>query len=515
MGIDKKNKLWNPCGMSKTYRDWNPLQPYLLPPSPQEWLAKDHLAYFLVDVVCELDLRVVEARYENKDARGTRPYDPRMMTALLIYGYCIGKPSSRQLERATYEDVAVRVIVGDNHPDHSRISEFRRVNLKELAALFVQVLQLCQRAGLVKLGCVALDGTKVKADASKHKAMSYGRMHKTEAELEAEVKCLLAEAEQVDRDEDTRYGKNRRGDELPDELRRRQDRLAAIRKAKRELEAEAAAARARQLAEQEKESESRADREPPGEKRNRMKARADVAKRKGHRARQGARRKAGEAGMVEPDTEPPNPDRLPSHQVPSNKDGEPTDKAQRNFTDPDSRIMKRDGTYLQGYNSQAAVDAEHQIIVAQAVTNQAPDQEHLRPMLRQLEDNCHAMPAKLLADAGYWSEHNYDYCRHRGIDSYIAADRLQHGETPPAVRGPIPKDLDAKGLMRRKLRTRKGRATYARRKVIVEPVFGQIKRRFGRDRFSMRGLDKVRGEWALLCLSHNLLKLFRAQPVPC
>lgn len=482
-------------------------QKLLLPPDLQDWLPDDHLARFILEVVDELDLGEIYEPYRRKDARGRAAYHPKMMVALLIYAYCVGRPSSRKIERATYEDVPFRVIAGDQHPDHDTIATFRREHLAALSGLFFQVLRLCQRAGLVKLGHVALDGTKIEANASKRKAMSYGRMSKAERELEAEVARLLAEAEQADQAEDARYGKGRRGDELPDELARREDRLKRIREVKAELEAEAAAARARVLEErraQDPRDDDPSDDDPPRGARL-AKRREEKAK----QAREKAQAKAEEAGCPAPDLAPRDPDALPSHQVEHDRDGDPTDRAQRNFVDPDSRIMKSNGAYVQGYNAQIAVDEAHQVIVAEAVTNQAPDQEHLRPMLGRIEQALGVGPEHLSVDAGYWSEANADYCEGRGIDAYIATGRLKHGESLPPIRGRPPKDLDAKGRMQRKVRTKKGRAIYARRKAIVEPVIGQTKGR-GFRRFSLRGLDKVRGEHTLISTTHNLLKLFRS-----
>ena len=447
----------------KVFREWDPRQEWLLPPSPQEWLPGDHLVYCVLDVVEQLDLRGIEGYYQQRDARGEKAYHPRMMVALLLYGYATGVVSSRRLERATWEDVPTRVLAGGQHPDHTRIAEFRRRHLKELAGLFVQVLRICQKAGVVALGHVALDGTKVRANASKHKAMSYGRMVKSEQELMAEVAALLERAERVDAEEDARYGVGVRGDELPEALRRREERLARLRQAKAELEAEAAAVRAAE--EQGKGSE------PP----------------------------AGSAA---------GGDGLPRHRVRPTKEGRPPAKAQRNFTDPDSRIMKHQGAYLQGYNGQLVVDAAHQVIVAQALTNQAADGEHLEPMLELVEAGTGARPKRLSADAGYWSERNVAVCTKRGIDAFIAPGRLKHGEVPPAARGRPPKDLGAKGRMWRKLRTKQGRAVHAKRKGIVEPVIGQIKGR-GFWRLLLRGLDKARGEWALITTGHNLLKYYR------
>jgi transposase len=435
----------------------------LLPPSPMDWLPEGHLARFILDLVKELDLGRIYARYE-RDLRGFPPYHPQMMVALLLYGYCVGVPSSRKIERKTYEDVAFRVIAGEEHPDHSRINEFRRVHLEALSGLFVQVLRLCQKAGLVKLGKVALDGTKMKANASKHKAMSYQRMGEEEKRLRARVSELLAEAEKVDAKEDAEFGVGRRGDELPEELQRAETRLKRIREAKKALEAEA-----RQQHEEAKNAKDHDDPPPPP-------------------------------------TETP----LSKHKIPTTDEGKPTPKAQRNFTDPESRIMKTGDGYVQGYNCQAMVDAEHQVIVAQAVTNQPPDAEHLVPMLVQTVANCGAKPEKLLADAGYYSEANACEAEKWNVDPYIATGRQRRSEPPPQVLGRPPADLTNKQQMARKLATKDGAAVYARRKVIVEPVFGQTKEARGFRRFLLRGLAKVRHEWSLISLTHNILKLYVA-----
>jgi len=497
--------------MSKNYRRWTPTQAHLLPLNPMDWLPEDHLSYFLLDLTESLDLKRIEAKYQRKDGRGTRPYHPRMMTALLLYGYCVGMASSRRLEKATYEDIAVRAIVGENHPDHSRISEFRRKNLEELSGLFLQVLRLCQKAGLVRLGHVSLDGTKVKANASKHKAMSYGRMLKNEQELSNEIEQLLTQAEHLDQQEDTRFGAGRRGDELPEELRRREQRLEKIQEARKELEAEAAAERARELSEQQRNAEKHAAEEPDKGKRHRMEGRANLTRRKKEAAQEKARAKAREVGNNgELDLESRDPHEPPRHRVPTDKDGNPTDKAQRNFTDPESRIMKHNGAFQQGFNGQAIADGDSQVIVAADLTNQAPDPEHLRPMLGMLRENCGGLPERFSADAGYWSEANMAYCEGESLDAYIPPGRLKHGEAQPPVYGPLPKDEDIKGRMRRKLHTEEGKAIYARRKAIIEPVFGQIKQRL-HHRFLLRSLNKARSEWLLYCLTHNLLKLHRAQ----
>lgn len=450
--------------MSKTFRPYAPEQSELLPSSPREWLPSDHVAYFILDVVKELDLSALMGRYE-KELRGYPPYHPRMMVALLLYAYCVGVASSRRIERRTHEDIAFRIIAAGQHPDHTVISEFRRKHLDLLSALFTQVLALCGKAGLIKLGHVALDGTKLKANASKHKAMSYERLKEQEQQLAQKVAELLKEAEEADATEDKLYGKNKHGDELPEELKRAETRLTRIREAKAALEEEAKAARERQ----------------------------DAEKKKG-------------------DDEPPSsgPTPLPSHQVQSEADGTPKPKAQRNFTDPESRIQKTKDGFVQGYNAQAAVDEEHQIIVAQALTNQPPDVEHFAPMMEQVIENCGTSPAVATADAGYFSEENLIRAAELGVDVYIATGRLKHGEAQPPARGRAPEGMTPKQWMSRRLRTKGGHAVYARRKAIVEPVFGQTKHARGLRQLLLRGLAKARGEWSLICTTHNLLKLYRA-----
>ncbi|SEN38838.1 Transposase [Stigmatella aurantiaca] len=452
--------------MSKVYRPYQPEQSELLPPSPREWLPEEHLAYFILDTVKELELRPLLEKYE-RELRGYPPYHPRMLVGLLLYGYCVGVASSRRLEKRTYEDVAFRIIAAGQHPDHTAIAEFRRRHLKELSGLFVQVLALCQKAGLVKLGHVALDGTKLKANASKHKAMSYERLQQREQELSQKVGELMKAAEEADAAEDRLYGKTKRGDELPQELRRAESRLKKIRQAKAELEAEAQAVR---QAQQEAKKKQQDEQDPP----------------------------------------PSGPTPLPSHQVPTDKHGKPKPQAQRNFTDPESRIQKTQGGFVQGYNAQAAVDEGHQIIVAQALTNQPPDVEHFVPLMEQVVANCAGVPGVVTADAGYFSEENVVRGTCLGIDAYLATGRLKHGEEPAPVRGRMPRDLSLKEWMARRLRTKKGRAVYARRKAVAEAPFGQIKQVRGFRQLLLRGLAKARGEWALICLTHNLLKLYRA-----
>jgi transposase len=476
----------------KTFRPWNPEQTLLLPPSPVEWLPEHHLVFFLLDLASELDLSAIYAVYEARDPRGVKAYEPRMMVLLLLYAYCVGIPSSRRIERACYEDLAFRVLTGNQQPDHSRISDFRLVHLDALAGLFVQVLRLCQKAGLVSLGNVALDGTKVKANASKHKAMSHERMLKSEAQLEAEIAALLRKAELIDAQEDARYGKGERGDELPKELQRRQDRLDVLRKAKAELEAEAAADNARRREQQARSAEEQAveaaaqaaDAEAAAaaedsdkidtervaaaqalaKEAQKAERRAKAARGRAELARRLAIDKAQAAGHPFPDPlNSADPLAMPSRNLPATAVGDPKANAQRNFTDPDSHILKGGDGWIQGYNCQAAVDGDHQIIVAVGVSNQASDQHHFVPMLERIVANTGQLPANMIADAGYCSTSNIEASEQRGLDAYLSTSRQEHGKRPRPARGPAPRDLDARGRMDRKLRSKAGQAIYALR----------------------------------------------------
>ena len=445
------------------FRPFQPGQMLLLPPDMRDWLPDGHLVYFILDVVRELDLSGIYAAY-NGDKGGQPPFDPRMMVGLLLYGYCVGTVSSRKIEKATQEQVPFRVLTADQHPDHDTIAEFRRRHMGALSGLFLQVLRLCREAGLVRLGHVALDGTKVRANASKHKAMSYGRMDGKIAELEEQIRQLMTEAEAADQAEDARHGKGVRGDDLPDELRFRQRRLQKIRQAKAALEAEA-----------------------------RQKAQDEQSRREQENRRR------------EEDGEDPIQHR-------KDPDPKPQDKAQRNFTDPESRIMK-DGAskaFEQCYNGQAVVDDQAQIIVAADVTQQANDKRQVEPMVSQMTENLDgATPESMTADSGYFSEENVNLLDERRIDGYIAVDRQKPGPPPDdSLPDEVQAGATAKERMAAKLRTVQGRATYRMRKAIVEPVFGQIKSCRGLRRFLLRGLAKVRAEWRLICAGHNLLKLF-------
>jgi transposase len=457
--------------MSKQFRNCDLNQAYLLPPSLQDWLPEGHLARFVADVVETLDLTAMYATYEVKDGRGLAAYDPRMMVRLLIYAYCRGVPGSRRIERATHEDVAFRYLAADQHPDHTTIADFRKDHLANLSQLFVQVLKLCQQAGLVKLGHVALDGTKVKANASKHKAMSYARMEETEKRLQAEVAALLAEAARVDAEEDAKYGKGKRGDELPQELARRESRLKKIGEAKAALEAEA----------------KEAAQQKQGEVEARLKERQKQEEERG--------RKFGGRPPQAPDPEQAKPD----------------PKAQRNFTDPDSRIMKDGATkeFVQAYNAQAVVDSHAQVIVAAAVTQAENDKQELVPMLQQVSVLTGRVPQQATADNGYFSAANVTDPRLESIDLLVAPDRQKHGKETPVATGPPPPGAGVAEQMRHKLRTPAGQAVYKMRKAVVEPVFGQIKEGRGFRRFLLRGWAKVEAEWKLICATHNLLKLFQ------
>ena len=460
----------------KTFKPYNPDQLFLMPPALREWLPEGHLALFISDVVDALDLAPIVAVYEDGDGRGQPPYHPAMMVKLLVYAYCTGTPSSRQIERATHEQVPYRVLAADQHPDHDSIAAFRQRHLQALAGLFGQVLALCRRAGLVTLGHVALDGTKVKANASKHKAMSYARMGEAERQLDREVAALLAQAAQVDAAEDAQYGKGRRGDELPAELARRASRLEKIREAKAALEAEAKA-RAAETAE-------------------------------AARAKLQQRQQQADATGQQPKGRPPR--------VPDPAQAQPDPKAQRNFTDPDSRIMKDSATkgFEQAYNAQVVVDSQAQIIVVAAVTQEVNDKAQLVPMLEQAAANLGQRPPTVSADAGYFSEANVTAETLAAVDLYVAPDRQQHGTPSEEASGPAPPGATVTAQMRHKLKTPAGQAVYQRRKAVVEPVFGQIKEGRGFRRFAFRGLEKVKAEWQVICLTHNLLKLFRAGGCP-
>jgi len=429
--------------MAKTYRPYVPEQDLLLPPSLREWLPEDHLAYFVSDLIDHLDLSAITAVYEDEE-RGYPPYHPVMLTKVLVYGYCVGVFSSRRIQRRLLEDIPFRVLAAGNEPDFRTIADFRKTHLTALKGFFEQVLQVARDLGTLRVGRVALDGSKVKANASKHKAMSYGRMREKRQQLRDEVQQLLAQAEAVDAAEDAEYGPDRRGDELPAELQRRESRLKRIREATRALKA---------------------------------------------RAKEDAAAKGQPVDSAKPDP-----------------------KAQYNFTDPESRIMKGPDGFVQAYNVQVAVD-EQQLIVGQAVTQETNDKKQLIPMITIIEEQSGDTPTQLLADAGYCSDANLTAIADTTIDAYVSTRKQTHGERPgrpgPCPRGPLPKTATRVDRMARKLHTKAGAAVYAARKAIVEPVIGQIKQARGFRQFLLRGLEKVQGEWSLVCTTHNILKLYR------
>ncbi len=379
--------------MSKSYQPWTQDQPYLLPPSLRDWLPEDHLAWFILEVVSQLDLSAIEAAIQSKDARGQRPYNPQMMVALLLYAYCTGVYSSRKIERATYEDVAFRVITGNVQPYFTNINEFRKVHRQHFADLFVEALQLCRRAGLVRLRHVAVDGTKVKANASKHKAMSYQRMLSEEKKLKREVQRLLNKADAADRAEDAHYSAGERGEPLPEELRRRESRLARIQQAKAQLEAEAKLARAQALREQAERMEATALSEPRESMQRRLRTKA-------------AKRRAQADELAPPSHDDDegdggSPTELPRKRAASTPQALPPKKAQRNFTDPESAIMGTGNGFVQAYNAQLAVDEAYQVIVAAGIANQPADSANLLPMLQRVNSNLEATPQYASADSGY------------------------------------------------------------------------------------------------------------------
>jgi len=456
-----------PAGRDKTFRPYDQHQSFLLPPSLDDWLPAGHSARFLSETVdSALDLSLIYDAYTN--ATGAPPFDPAMMTKLLLYGYSIGVTSSREMERRCATDVAFRWLGANAAPDYRSISRFRRRHLGALEDLFTQVLVLCQRAGLVGLGRVALDGTKVRAAASRHKAMSYDRMGKRAEELRGEVKAMLAQAEASDLEEDEEFGEDRRGDELPAQLATKEARLAAILAAKEAIEAEA-----------------------------REKAARETTKKA--TARGASPEEAERAGEEAAKTATVNP------------------RAQRNFTDSDARMMKTaDGSFHYCYNAQAVVDEHAQVILSTSLVQDATDVHQLTPMIETTTEQLRRAgvtksPRVLLADAGYCSTDNIDATTNGPSDVLIATGRQQHGErVTDSPRGRIPTNATSRERMARRLRTKSGRADYARRKAVVEPVFGQMKGRQRAGQFRLRGLAAVQAEWTLHALCHNLRKLANA-----
>ncbi|PZP66058.1 IS1182 family transposase [Methylorubrum populi] len=413
--------------MAKVFRAWDVDQGWLLPPSLHEFVPPGHMAHFVRDTVREaLDLSAILDTYAEE--RGYPPYHPGMMVALLLYGYSRGLYSSRQLARACEERVDVMAVTGLNRPDFRTIADFRKRHLVALSDLFVQVLRLCRAAGLVEFAHVAVDGTKLKANASRHKAMSYGRMKTAEPALAAEVDAWLERAHEADAAENQAHGASRRGDETPDWMADKQRRLEAIRAAKAALEAEAA---------------------------------------------------------------------------------DPPDRAQRNFTDPDSRILATRDGFVQGYNGQIAVDAAHQVIIAHRLVTNSADHRALVPLMDGVRAHLGRKPREVSGDAGFANEASLAALKERGITGYLAPGRARHGEADAAGRWRLTK-MPLMSAMAARLKRAGRRSRYRLRKQVVEPVFGQIKQARGFRQFLMRRLDQVRGEWAMICTAHNLLKLAQA-----
>lgn len=439
--------------MPTSFLPYEPEQNFLLPPSPSEWLPENHLVYFVTEIVDRLDLQIFYARYEG-DGRRNQPYDPAMLVKVLVYAYATGVFSSRKIARKLYEDVAFRVLGAGNFPAHRTICDFRLRHLPELKELFVQVVRLAKELGLVKLGTIALDGTKVKANASKHKAMSYGRMKEQEQKLKQEIEELLERARTTDAQEDARLGSDQTDEPLPAELQRREVRLAKIQAAKARLE----------------QRQAEADRERG-------------------RHPDDQQRRGGGAGR---------PFKRPF--------GEPQDNAQDNFTDPESRIMKMGKAFEQCYNAQAAVDGHSQLIIADGLTNNAADNDELVPMIEAVKNNLGQRPKRALADAGYRSEEAFGELEEKRVEALVALGR--EGKDRLSIDS---KEYPATARMAERLASPEGQAHYRRRKVIVEPVFGWIKHILGFRQFSLRGVTKVKGEWSLVCLAMNLRRMWALQ----
>jgi transposase len=458
--------------MSKRFRTCSLDQPFLLPPSLQDWLPEDHLARFVADVVRQLDLSEIYDHYERKDGRGLAAYHPEMLTRVLLYGYAIGESSSRRIEQATYDDVAFRYLAADQHPDHDTIASFRQQHLESLGRLFLQALRLCQRAGLVKLGHVAIDGTKLEANASSRKSMRYGQLSEQEQYWKQRVDELLRSAGEVDEEEDRRWGQGQPADPLPEELARGQSRLKRLEEAKRELELEAR----QRLEEAQRDWTSRGKRGRPrkGEEPQLHAKECRKQRKRYYRAR-------GNAAWP---------------------------KRAQNLTDPDSRQMHDNGRggIVQGYNAQLAVDGEAQVIVAAEVTQQVLDRGQLLAMMESTVHNAGQQPEVVTADAGYWDTETVQQAIQSGTQVLVSPDGAG-ARTARQPRQMVHNPLAQR--MRAELATEAGRALYRMRQGIVEPVIGYIKEVRGFRRFALRRLSRVRAEWRIICMTHNLLKLFR------
>jgi transposase len=462
-------------GRHKNYRLWDAEQNRQGAVSPSEALPQDDLVFFLLDLLPEIDLAPFHQYYAH-ELRGQPPFDVTMMVTLLVYAYSVGVCSSRKIAAACERNLAFRAIVGEDPPDFRTISDFRKIHATAFRPLFLEVLRLAGELGMVKLGNLSTDGTKMRANASRHKAMSYGYMNKEISRLEAEIDQLLKRAEEIDAEQDAALG-SRRGDELPDELKRREQRLAKIQEAKARLEAEA---------------QARAEEEQ---------RRRDAAQAK--REAEGRRRRGKEPGPVAPN---------------------PEEKAQTNFTDPEAKIMKQSNKgFDYSYNAQAVVDSAEQIIVAAETTREANDKQQAVAMAQAALDNLNVAgierprgtdgkpaPIPNTADSGYFSENAVEGVEKIGMDPHFAVGRQKHHEVAVPAATTVPSaEANVKEKMWVKLGSATGKALYAARKHIIEPVFGQIKSARGIRKFLLRGLEKVSAEWQLICLTHNLLKIWR------
>jgi transposase len=446
--------------MNKQFKDYNQNQQYLMPISLQDWLPKDHLVYFISEIVEEMNLSGIYKDYTEE--RGQPPYSPLMMTKVWIYAFSQGVRSSRKVEKALHEDIGFKIISGNQTPDYWTLNAFRTRHHKALGNLFYESVQLGKKCGLVKMGHVSVDGTKVKANASRHSAMSYKRMIEEEKRLKDEIGKYFKEAAEIDEEENKKYG-NKKVNELPKDLQIREKRLKAIKEARAELEKEAIEKAKKEQAERRKEAEKE-DRD------------------------------------FKPKNDP--------------KDAKPKDKAQKNFTDSESKIMMNsEKAFIQGYNCQAAVDAETQYILAAHVTDVAADPKSLIPLLKETVENTGKKPGELSGDRGYYSENNIKELKNYGIEAFIPPDKIKHSEwrNMKAPVGRIPKNITPKDLMRRKLRTKRGKEKYKLRMTSIEPVFGQIKEVRGLRQFLHRGKEKINSLWRFDCTVHNLLKLFTAK----
>lgn len=446
--------------MARDYISSNRQQAYLLPPSIDEWLPREHLARFIVEIVKELDLSNIHKAYGGQG--GSKAYAPEVLLSLLFYGYATGTFSSRKIERATYDSVAFRYIAANTHPDHDTVANFRKRFLVELESLFVQILMIAKESGVLKVGKVSLDGTKIKANASKHKALSYAYIEKLQKQLEAEVQTLMKKAQEADNE------KPDDGMNIPDELLRRENRLKVIKEAKLQIEA-----RAKERCEKENaEYQEKMDKRKAKENKTGKKPRGRTPK---------------------PPTEAP----LPKDQV--------------NLTDSESRIMKTSGGgFEQCYNAQASVEHDSRLIVQQHVTQNTNDKQEVTPTLKWFKENPELKPPSFLADAGYFSEHNIYQCEESEITPYISFGKDGHNqplEERFKAEEPLPDNPTLVEKMKHRLQTKEGKQIYSERKSTVEPVFGIMKHVMGFRQFMLRGFEKSKGEWSLICIAYNLKRL--------